>query len=65
MTFQLIHENNIPKFAVFPFGDWEALEDYADELWAEQAIEKYRNGLPQKTYTLDEVEAMFNNRPVR
>ncbi|MDR0871519.1 MAG: prepilin-type N-terminal cleavage/methylation domain-containing protein [Planctomycetaceae bacterium] len=34
MTFQIIRENNISKFAVLPFGNLEALEDDVDELWA-------------------------------
>ena len=39
--FQVIRENDVPKYAVLPFGDTEALEDYLDELWAEQALKEY------------------------
>jgi hypothetical protein len=60
MTFQLIKENNVPKFAVLPFGDWDALEDYADEIWAEQAVKQYQQTEKQKTYSLEEVKEMLD-----
>jgi hypothetical protein len=45
MTIQLMKENNVPKYVVLPFGDWEALEDYADELWAEQAVKEHKKNI--------------------
>jgi hypothetical protein len=56
MTFQLIKENNVPKYVVLPFGDWEALEDYADELWAEQSVKQYQQTETHKTYSLQEIK---------
>jgi PHD/YefM family antitoxin component YafN of YafNO toxin-antitoxin module len=60
MTFQLISENNVPKFVVLPFGDWEALEDYADELWAAKAVREHKKAEKQKTYSLNEVKKMLD-----
>jgi len=41
-AFQIISEKNKPKYAVLPFGDEEAVQDYMDELWAEKAAIKVK-----------------------
>jgi hypothetical protein len=64
MTFQLIKENNVPKYVVLPFGDWEALEDYADELWAEQSVKQYQQTEKQKTYSLQEVKNKLDSEEI-
>jgi hypothetical protein len=53
-------DNNIPKFVVLPFGDREALEDYADEIWAEQSVQKYQSEPKQKSYSLNEVKRLLD-----
>jgi len=47
--FQVIRENDEPKYVILPFGDVEALEDYMDELWAEQAVKEFE-ACPDKTF---------------
>jgi hypothetical protein len=54
--FQVILENNKPKYAVLPFGDRKAAQDYMDELWAEKASEEFERNKPGKLYTLTEVK---------
>jgi hypothetical protein len=60
MTFQLIKEDNVQKYVILPFGDWEALEDYADELWAEQSVKQYQQTEKQKIYSLQEVKNILD-----
>ena len=55
-AFQIISEKNKPKFVVLPFGDKNAVQDYMDELWAEQAVAEFDRSKPEKTYTLAEVK---------
>ena len=54
--FQVISENNKPKFVVLPFGDEKAAQDYMDELWAEKAAADFKKHKPEKLYSLDEVK---------
>jgi hypothetical protein len=54
--FQVISENNKPKFVVLPFGDEKAVQDYMDELWAEKAAADFKKHKPEKLYSLDEVK---------
>ena len=40
--FQVItNKKGKPVFAVLPYGDQEAFEDYIDALWAEKAVEEF------------------------
>jgi len=55
-TFQVISDKNKPKFAILPFGDEEAIQDYIDELWAEKAVAEYNKNKQEKIYTLNEAK---------
>ena len=57
--FQIITENNKPRFVVLPFGDETAAQDYLDELWAEKAVVKFNKEKPQKLYSMEEVQQIL------
>ena len=40
-AYQVIQKDNVPMFVVLPFGDVEAIEDYMDELWANDVVRQY------------------------
>jgi len=54
-AFQVIEEKGKPKFVVLPFGDQEAIEDYMDELWAEQAFKEYDARKNKRFYKAEDV----------
>ena len=62
--YQVISEKDKPKFVVFPVGDREAVEDYLDELWAQEVVKDLDSRKGEKTFTLEEVEARLGlSRP--
>jgi len=61
-SFQIILENDKPKFVVLPFGNKKAAEEYLDELWAEKAVADFNKRKPGKLYSLDEVKEILGQK---
>ena len=64
-SFQIILENDKPKFVVLPFGNKKAAEEYLDELWAEKAAADFNKSKPGKLYSLDEVKEKLGQKNQR
>jgi hypothetical protein len=61
-SFQTIMEDNIPVYAVLPFGDSAALDDYADEIWALKAVEEFEKSKDERLYSLSEAKKMLDEK---
>ena len=55
--YQVISEKGKPKFVVLPFGDKEAVEDYMDELWAQEVVKNLASRKNVKYFTLEEAKS--------
>jgi len=64
-SFQIILENDKPKFVVLPFGNKKAAEEYLDELWAEKAVSDFNKSKPGKLYSLDEAKEKLGQKKQR
>ncbi|MCL2215167.1 MAG: hypothetical protein FWC06_08175 [Treponema sp.] len=64
-SYQIILENDKPKFVVLPFGNKKAAEEYLDELWAEKAVSGFNKSKPGKLYSLDEVKEKLGQKKQR
>ena len=63
-AYQVISEKGKPKFVVFPVGDREAVEDYLDELWAEDVVKGLESRKGEKYFTLEEAKSRLGlNNP--
>jgi len=58
----VITEEGKPKFVVFPVGDKDTIEDYLDELWAENVVKGLNAREGEKCYTLEEAETLLGLR---
>jgi len=63
--FQVINEKGKPKFAVLPYGDNAAIEDYLDTLWAENAVKEYEANPDKRFHDWDDVLRMLSEKKKR
>lgn len=59
---KIIPDDKDPKFLVLPIQNEEASEDYADELWAEQAVKEHQKEKHHEYKTLDDLKALMARR---
>lgn len=59
---KIIPNDKDPKIADLPFGTEEAVEDYLDERWAENAIKEHEKENHHEYKTLDDLKALLSRK---